>query len=86
MKQKTLNIEARQYFHRVPYVRYSIPPNPILNTRPLFYYVRKSGESFAAPFTIITVPSGVRSSGLDMEFPKIRGTLFGGPYNKDPTI
>ena len=20
------------------------------------------------------------------EFPKIRGTLFGGPYNKDPTI
>ena len=21
-----------------------------------------------------------------MEFPKIRGTLFGGPYNKDPII
>ena len=20
------------------------------------------------------------------EFPKVRGTLFGGPYNKDPTI
>ena len=20
------------------------------------------------------------------EFPRIRGTLFGGPYNKDPTI
>ena len=20
------------------------------------------------------------------EFPKIRGTLFGGPYNRDPTI
>ena len=28
--------------------------------------------------------------GIDLEFnwefPKIRGTLFGGPYNKDPTI
>ena len=23
---------------------------------------------------------------LIWEFPKIRGTLFGGPYNKDPTI
>ena len=25
-------------------------------------------------------------SGSAREFPKIRGTLFGGPYNKDPTI
>ena len=24
--------------------------------------------------------------GTIWEFPKIRGTLFGGPYNKDPTI
>ena len=24
--------------------------------------------------------------GQIWEFPRIRGTLFGGPYNKDPTI
>ena len=24
--------------------------------------------------------------GAKWEFPKIRGTLFGGPYNKDPII
>ena len=31
--------------------------------------------------------SGSRTfPGLMWEFPKIRGTLFGGPYNKDPTI
>ena len=24
--------------------------------------------------------------GLVWEFPKIRGTFLGGPYNKDPTI
>ena len=28
----------------------------------------------------------VGSSVQSWEFPKIRGTLFGGPYNKDPTI
>ena len=25
-------------------------------------------------------------AGKTWEFPKIGGTLFGGPYNKDPTI
>ena len=29
--------------------------------------------------------SGFRMAAI-WEFPKIRGTAFGGPYNKDPTI
>ena len=29
---------------------------------------------------------GVEIVLLGWEFPKIRGTLFWGPYNKDPTI
>ena len=29
---------------------------------------------------------GFRAKVSNWEFPKVRGTLFGGPYNKDPTI
>ena len=29
---------------------------------------------------------GVPYLGVLIMFPEIRGTLFGGPYNKDPTI
>ena len=33
---------------------------------------------------IVEGPSG--NAGFIWEFPKIRGTLFWGPYTKDPTI
>ena len=34
-----------------------------------------------------TKPEEIETAlGFICEFPKIRGTLFGGPYNKDPTI
>ena len=38
------------------------------------------GLRFCAPMQAQT------SKTLKWDFPKIRGTLFGGPYNKDPTI
>ena len=31
-------------------------------------------------------PHNPKARNPKWEFPKIRGTLFGGPYNKDPTI
>ena len=37
-------------------------------------------KSQAEDFTLGT------KRALIWDFPKIRGTLFGGPYNKDPTI
>ena len=44
-----------------------------------------------APYKINSLASHVRSkfgtgTGCKWEFPKIKGTLFWGPYNKDPTI
>ena len=39
--------------------------------------------SFVAPF-LYDAPAFAHQSVW--EFPKIRGTLFWGPYNKDPTI
>ena len=51
---------------------------------------RLTGVEFFGRFGRICGVSGFRSirvsGGRMWEFPKIRGTLFWGPYSKDPTI
>ena len=34
---------------------------------------------------LVVCRSGARQLARSGSFPKIRGTLFGGPYNEDPT-
>ena len=58
-------------------ITYSIPPSPILIIKAPTVNPKK-------------LETGIRpkSAGIPYiwEFPKIRGTLFWGPYNKDPII
>ena len=48
-----------------------------------------SAFGFAKPWMVgrgILRPASRYMESAMWEFPKIRGTLFGGPYNKDPSI
>ena len=45
-----------------------------------------SGEALPAPYRTYPFFRVPDYDFLIWQFPKIRGTLFWGPYNKDPTI
>ena len=48
--------------------------------------VRDMGCAAGVPDHPPAPPSKARANSSKWQFPKIRGTLLGGPYNKDPTI
>ena len=70
--------------HRTILYRNTQAPDTIRETEELviLLFIRFPYYSFSAksqrPILIMKAPI--------WEFPKIRGTLFGGPYNKEPTI
>ena len=44
-------------------------------------------QGFRADFEVLRLSGTVTAARRSVwEFPKLRGTLFGGPYNKDATI
>ena len=52
----------------------------------LGFWVQEASRSPGCNFRVFNPEIRTVEHGTAWEFPKIRGTLFWGPYNKDPTI